>query len=192
MKMKNVLMILITLAVVFAMAGAVSATEPVRGFKYKDGTISPQGFMKVNYSVENNYVVEIPADVTIGADLVSNDNYVNATNVRIEHDHFLIVNLTAGNPLSDNNLYSLVNNGSYIPYYINVTNSTGTTTPVQNTTTFLKVKSGNPYPGKENTKGYIGIGDYVTLTFQTTKEFIANATKSGNHDDNLIFTLKVV
>ena len=186
MKMKNVLMILITLAVVFAMAGAVSAEI---GFKNQESS------MKVNYSVKDNYVVEIPADVTFGDNnLVSNDNYVNATDVRIEHDHYLIVNLTAGNPLSENGLYSLVNNGSYIPYYINVTGSSNNaeTLQVTNTSTFLKVKSGHQYPGKDTIKGYRGIGDYVKLTFETTADFIANATKSGNHDDNLTFTLKVV
>lgn len=195
MKMKNVLMILITLAVVFAMAGAVSAVYPVMGFKDPDGSIKDTDSMNVTYLVKNNYVVEIPADVTISDGLVSDDNYVNATDVRIEPDHFLIVNLTAGNPVSANGLYSLVNKGSYIHYYINVTNSSKTnpvTKPVQNTQTFLKVESGHPYPGKEHFKGFRGIGDYVKLTFQTTQNFIDNATRSGVHQDSLTFMLDVV
>ena len=74
MKMKNVLMILITLAVVFAMAGAVSGI----GFK-------TDGQMTVNYSVSDNYIVEIPADVIFeeSNSKFFSEGQVNATNVLI-------------------------------------------------------------------------------------------------------------
>ncbi|MBQ3570506.1 MAG: hypothetical protein IJA20_07530 [Methanocorpusculum sp.] len=189
MKMKNVLMILITLAVVFAMAGAVSADK---GFKDNDKS------MTVNYSVEDNYVVEIPADVIFKKDDNNNkfisEGQVNATNVLINPGKKLVVNLTSNQYISCDNIYYLDNSGSWIRYYINKTESESpTTTQVTNDTYVLTVNAGDEHPVlKKIYNGFKKIGGYVTLSFETTQNFIDNATKSGVHEDSLTFTLDVV
>ena len=190
MKMKNVLMILVTLAVVFAMAGAVSG-EP--GFAADDDT------MIVNYTVQDSYTVTIPPDVTFN-DGLSSEHFVNATNVLINPDKKLVVNLTSNHYIDDDGIYYLVcGDNSWIRYYINVTTYNdvdgnvvgGQESPVTNEDHFLNVLSGAKYPGK-NERGSAGVGGFVKLTFKTTQEFIDNATKSGNHEDTLTFMLDVV
>ena len=187
MKMKNVLMILITLAVVFAMAGAVSANM---GFKDDDKS------MTVNYSVEDNYVVEIPADVIFNeynSKFVS-EGQVNATNVLINPGKKLVVNLTSNQYISSDNIYYLDNNGSWIRYYINMTSAgSQTSNHVINKDYVLTVNAGEEHPAlKEIYTGFKKIGGYVTLHFETTQNFIDNATKSGVHQDSLTFMLDVV
>ena len=184
MKMKNVLMILISLAVVFAMVGVVSAASQ---FNDKD-TI-------VKYNVEDSYIITVPSDVTFSdGSLVSTDNQVNATSVLINDGKTLQVNLTSNN-WWNGGIYNLTISGSKIPYYINMTTSgeQPSTTPVHNNTAILSVHAGTPHPIlKAFGTGTASIGDYVNLTFQTTENFISYATKSGFHQDTLTFTCAVV
>lgn len=186
MKMKNVLMILITLAVVFAMAGAVSAEIE---FKGNDNS------MTVNYSVSDNYIVEIPADVIFNEynSKFFSEGQVNATNVLINPDKKLVVNLTSSNYITDDNIYYLDNSGSWIRYYINMTDSaSSTTTQVSNNGDVLIVSAGDEHPVlKTIYNGFKKIGGYVTLSFETTQNFIDNATKSGLHQDSLTFMIRV-
>lgn len=183
MKMKNVLMILISLAVVFAMVGVVSAEFS----DDKDSTI-------VMYNVEDSYIITVPVDVTILANLVSTDNQVNATSVLINDGKTLQVNLTSGNYWKEG-IYNLTYHDSKIPYYINKTTSevTPVTTPVGNGEVILSVPAGKPHPIlKAFGTGTASIGDYVNLTFQTTENFISYATKSGLHQDTLTFQCEVI
>lgn len=184
MKMKNVLMILISLAVVFAMVGVVSAAF----HDGKDNTI-------VMYDVADSYIIIVPADVTItiSSGLVSMNNQVNATSVLINNGKTLQVNLTSGNYWKDG-IYNLTYHDSKIPYYINKTTS-GNVGPtlVENTSVILSVPAGHPHPIlKAFETGTASIGDYVNLTFQTTENFISYATKSGLHQDTLTFQCAVV
>ena len=184
MKMKNVLMILVTLAVVFAMAGAVSGDY----IRYAND----RGTMTVNYSVEDNYVVEIPADVIFekSESKFVSEGQVNATNVLINPGKKLVVNLTSNQYISSDNIYYLNNSGSWIRYYIN---KTDTTTKVANNTYVLTVNAGEEHPVlKKIYNGFKKIGGYVNLSFETTQNFIDNATKSGVHQDSLTFMLDVV
>ena len=194
MKMKNVLMILISLAVVFAMVGVVSAAT---GFQNSQNS---QDSTIVKYEVEDSYIIIVPADVTItiSSGLVSMNNQVNATSVLLNHDKILKINLTSNNYWT-NGIYNLTNNEgtaapSKVPYYINMTTSAGSsTTPVINDTVILSVPAGTPHPILSTlTTGTASIGDYVNLTFQTTTEFISYATKSGYHQDTLTFMCEVV
>ena len=189
MKMKNVLMILISLAVVFAMVGVVSAAP---GFQNsQDSTI-------VKYDVEDSYIIIVPPEVIISNGLVSTGNLVNATSVLLNYDKTLQINLTSNN-YWDGGIYNLTNDegtaaSSKVPYYINMTTSAGSpTTQVINDTVILSVPAGTPHPILSTlTTGTASIGDYVNLTFQTTTEFISYATKSGLHQDTLTFTCELV
>ena len=192
MKMKNVLMILISLAVVFAMVGVVSAAT---GFQNSQNS---QDSTIVKYNVEDSYIIIVPPEVIIPNGLVSTGNLVNATSVLLNHDKTLQVNLTSNN-WWNGGIYNLTNDEgtaatSKVPYYINKTNSAGSqTTQVINDTVILSVPAGTPHPILSTlTTGTASIGDYVNLTFQTTTEFISYATKSGYHQDTLTFTCKVV
>ena len=186
MKMKNVLMILVTLAVVFAMAGAVSGAT---GFASDDKT------MTVNYTVQDSYTVTIPSDVTFVSNngKFSSTGEVNATDVLINPDKKLVVNLTSGHHIG-NGIYYLENKGSWIRYYINVTDTLSPqSSPVISGDDVLTVNAGAEHPNLKDTySGFKKIGGFVTLTFETTQEFIDNATKSGDHRDTLRFMLSVV
>ena len=112
-------MILISLAVVFAMVGVVSA---VTGFQNnQDSTI-------VEYDVEGSYIIIVPPQVTISNSLVSTGNLVNATSVLLNHDKTLQINLTSNNYWYGG-IYNLTNTygtaaDSKVPYYINITTGT--------------------------------------------------------------------
>ena len=177
-------MILISLAVVFAMVGVVSAEFSGD----KDSTI-------VKYDVVDSYIITVPADVTFSSgSLVSMNNQVNATSVLIKDGKTLQVNLTSNN-WWNGGIYNLTISESKIPYYINMTTSgvSPTTTPVNNNTAILSVPAGHPHPVVSQTQGgTASIGDYVNLTFETTTNFISYATKSGLHQDTLTFTCAVV
>ena len=102
-----------------------------------------------------------------------------------------VVNLTSSNYITNDNIYYLDNSGSWIRYYINKTEST-TTTQVTNNTDVLTVNAGDEHPVLKNIyTGFKKIGGYVTLRFETTQNFIDNATKSGVHQDSLTFMIRV-
>ena len=190
MKLKKVLMILITLAVVITMAGVVSADE------YNEG--SGTGDMEVKYELAQSYVVTIPSAVTLsshGEDGVYNDSSrVDVTNLLIAPANYLHINLKSTNSTTTRGLYNLVNVDSYIKYYINKTVSPGTEddgTLVENDTDILIVAAGEGHPDYISVRGFAGLGNYTTLHFKTTQEFINNATKSGYHTDTLTFTFTV-
>ena len=155
--------------------------------------------MTVNYTVQDSYTVTIPPYVTIDNDF-SSEHFVNATNVLINPDKKLVVNLTSTHYISDDEIYYLNNSGSWILYYINVTTydddangdaEANEESTVINKVSFLEVLSGAKYPGNDE-PGSTGVGGFVKLTFKTTLDFISNATKSGDHKDELTFMLDVV
>lgn len=182
MKMKKVLMILITLAVVFAMAGVVSAET---GFKNSIDS------MDVKYNVADSYIITIPSDVTfIDGGLKSENNQVNATNVLIGAEKYLHVNLTSSNPIKSTGIYHLMYaQSSYVPYYINKTTvgDNQQVSQVENGSKILTVAAGSLHPNFNAISGTASIGGCVNLTFETTTTFISNATKSGDHKDTLTF-----
>ena len=180
MKMKNVLLILITLALVFTMVGGVAA----------DGST-----MYVNYSVTQQiYNLVIPPSITFGDGNLESDNqtvmvynYLYPFGVSVE------VNMTAGNVGLGATLYNLTNQSSYIPYFINYTDED---IPVENGDTILTADAGDihslPLPAHLDVGPYARIGQFVNLTFKTTEKFIHNATLSGLHSDLLTFEIRVV
>ena len=190
MKMKNVLMILVTLAVVFAMAGAVSGDYGYTGF---DDIDSDSDTMIVNYTVLDSYTVTIPPYVTIvkNGDKFNSTGEVNATDVLINPDKKLVVNLTSTHYINGE-YYLVCDEDSWICYYINVTPFGGRSDQVINNNPVLTVNAGAGHPNLSNNYGFKKIGGLATLTFETTQELINNATKSGNHEDKLTFELNVI
>ena len=179
MKMKNVLMILVTLAVVFAMAGAVSgnAINPA----------TKTGSTTLNYTVSDVYEVVIPSDVSFDNQNLYNVQEVNVTKALIKPNWYLHVKLNSSNYDGG---FKLVNSGSYIPYNITDNSTKG---KITNEMTILTVASGTTHPkmGVITPLRGEGIGGFMELNFSTTNDYIGLANKSGNHIDTLIFTLFV-
>ena len=178
MKMKNVLMILISLAVVFAMAGAVSGGQTL--------TLSDkEGDTKLNYTVNDVYEVIIPSDVTFQASNLYIIDKVNVTKALLQPTMYLHVNLSSNN-YSDGG-FKLVNAGSFIPY--NITNASASPeTGVDNGQVILTVAAGTDHPEMAGYPvGGYGIGNVMKLNFSTTMNYINMATKSGDHMDVLKF-----
>ena len=186
MKMKNVLMILIALAVVLTMAGVVSATDYTQN--------AQEGSMDVNYTVLDSYTVTIPSEVIISGVDISTPGLVNVTNLLINPGKSLHIKLTSRNFTDTSGIYNLVNSGSYISYYINKTAApvnTDINDGVENNKDILVVKAGEVHCNLTSKTGTAKIGNYTTLFFKTTTDFINNATKSGSHKDSLTFTFTV-
>lgn len=182
MKMKNVLMILIAFAVVFTMAGVVSAGV-------LDTEDQGQNIF-VNYSVNDIYVVTIPSNVDFGQTLFSKQD-VNATKVLINPDKKLIVNLTSRN-FNAFERFCLNNTNSLIPY--NITNEFSQNKIQLNAeeTTVLTVTAGQQHPNYQTAVNGLGIGNVTALNFTTTNAYIGMANKSGLHQDVLTFKFRVI
>lgn len=124
------------------------------------------GTTTVKYGVSGGYELVIPDNVNFtSAGTLSGT--VKASNVLIEQGRKLQVTVT-----STNN-WNLVNNGSTIAYTVKKG-----TTEVANNDVVLEVEAGT---AEGNT----------SLTFETTTDAIAAATKSGDHTDTLTFTAAV-
>ena len=166
--MKNVLMILISLAVVFAMVGVVSAAD--NGI---DG--SDTGDTNIQYIVDESYIVTIPSDVNFNTDL-SGSGTVEASDVLLPDGKQLTVTMKSNNGYGTSfNLTCGTSPVSSIPYSITV----GGTSVSENPFPVLTVPEGTTSKS-------------VALTFVTTDANIAKATKSGSHTDTLTFKCEVV
>ena len=160
--MKKVLTILLVLAMVFSMAGVVSADE---GFDGDNG-----GSTEVEYSADEKYLVRVPVTVTIG------ENYEGSGTVdvlwsRVEEDSALKINVVSYNG------YNLVYSTSKIPYTLTI-GSTGTLIDAENDVV-LKSPAGTGATSE-------------TLLFETTMEDVNKATISARHTDILTFNLEAV
>lgn len=171
MKMKKVLMILICLAVVFAMAGTVSGDKGINN--------QQTGTTNINYDVEESYIVTIPGAVTFEVGSLSHTDSVSATQVLIEDGKKLTVSMESANFVGGSFYlnYGEIGIVSKIPYVIKLNDNDNPITE-------------NPYTVLTVSAGYTEGSS--TLTFSTTENNIKKATKSGNHIDTLTFTCSVV
>ncbi|MBQ4134513.1 MAG: hypothetical protein IJD66_03275 [Methanocorpusculum sp.] len=168
MKMKKVLMILICLAVVFAMAGTVSGGNGINGLN--------SGNTEINYNVDESYIVTIPVAVTFEGEYLTHADSVSATQVLIGNGKKLTVSMESNNGYVEGS-FSLnygSNPVSKIPYVIELDGNPVT----ENPRIVLTVLAGD-------TEGL------SPLTFSTTEKNIKEATKSGIHIDTLTFTCSV-
>lgn len=153
---------LFALALVIVMLCSASAT--VFAADLDEG--NNVGTITVSYGVAEGYVVTIPADVTVSTAGV--ETTLSASSVLLPDGKTLTVSVASTNS------FNLEYAGSKIPYTVSV----GETEQTTATFTALSITSGTT-------------SDSVTLTFKTTAEDIAKATKSGNHTDTLTFTCGV-
>ena len=124
------------------------------------------GTITVSYGVAEGYVVTIPSDVNVSTAGV--ETSLSASSVLIPDGKTLTVSITSANN------FALAYAGSTIPYTVSV----GAVEQTEASFTALSIASGT-------TSGN------VTLTFKTTDDDIASATKSGSHTDTLTFTCAV-
>ena len=124
------------------------------------------GTITVSYGVAEGYVVTIPSDVNVSTAGV--ETSLSASSVLIPDGKTLTVSITSANN------FALAYAGSTIPYTVSV----GEVEQTAASFTALSIASGT-------TSGN------VTLTFKTTDDDIASATKSGSHTDTLTFTCAV-
>ena len=124
------------------------------------------GTVTVSYGVAEGYVVTIPTDVIVSTAGV--ETSLSASSVLIPDGKTLTVSITSANN------FALAYAGSTIPYTVSV----GAVEQTEPSFTALSIASGT-------TSGN------VTLTFKTTDDDIASATKSGSHTDTLTFTCAV-
>ena len=161
--MKKVLAILLALAMVFSMAGVVSA----------DTQLSQEGSTEVTYTTEQGYTLSIPSDVVFSSDNLESENIVKATNVLLPDGALLEVTVQSNNEF--NLVYGSGLTVSKIPY--TVTRYDGSAVSASNNVV-LQVSSGVT----ENS---------ADLTFSTTEEDIGKATLSGAHKDNMAFFVEI-
>lgn len=130
-----------------------------------DGT----GTMEVTYGVTEGYVITIPDSVNFSNDTLTVEGEVKASNVIIPDGKSLKVSLVSANG------FKLLYSGSEIVYTLK-----NGETEVASGDTVLTVLAGST-----------GLAGSTKLTFSTTTENIAAATKSGAHTDTLTFTAVV-
>lgn len=95
MKLKNVLMILLTLALVFSMAGSVAAAA---NKEIHQDSVSKTEYTEVIFSHQSQtYLVTIPAEINLAEYNVAVISEVNATNVVLNSNHVLIVKAKSQN-----------------------------------------------------------------------------------------------
>jgi len=157
------LSILMAFMLIFTMAAPVFAAPLDKN--------TTTGSVTVTYEVAESYTVSIPASFDFTAESLSNIAEVSASNVLIENGKELNVTMTSAN-YSDNK-YTLNYEGSKITYTVKQGETNFT-----NAGEVLSIASGT-------TSGS------ASLTFATTNDEIAKATKSGAHTDTLTFTVAV-
>lgn len=198
MKMKNVLMILIALAMVFTMVGVVSATTSINadeqileGWNDDSGNyINNAGNAYVNYTVYDAFEVIVPASVDFNTNTLFKVHTINVTKSLIGYDKYLHVNFSSTNFDDEDDEFRLVAQSistwkSYIPY--NITYEESGDQIFTNPCTVLTVQAGSDHPRMGVAKAGYGIGGFVELNFTTTQDYIDMATMSGLHQDTLKF-----
>lgn len=150
----------------FVLVAVLVCSVSVTAFAAELDEGSKTGSITISYGVAEGYVVTIPADISVSEAGV--ESVLSASSVLIPDGKMLTVSVTSANG------FCLECTGSKIPYTVSVEGA------VQSSATFtaLAVASGNTE------------GD-ARLTFQTSGEHIAKATKSGMHTDSLTFSCSV-
>ena len=158
--MKKVLMILLALAVVFSMAGVVSAE-----------------ITDVTYQVAEGYEASLPVS---GVTLVSTDggydsvseNYVGVTNAQIPEDKVLSIRVDSANDF--NVVATSGNTVSKVPYKAGIPDENGVYSDISNGAEVLRIGIGDDYK--------------TSMKFYTTTKWTKQAKISTEHRDTLTFT----
>ena len=165
MKKESIIAAIAATALCFALAGPAFAAD-----LNKDTT---SGTTTVTYTVSDSYTVSIPADVAFASDSLSKAGTVSASNVILVDGKTLTVKVASANGYA---LKCGTGTASSIAYTL--TPAGGSALSGTDATTVLTVAAGTT-SGSTN------------LTFATTAQNIASATKAGDHTDTLTFTCSV-
>ena len=134
---------------------------------FAENGISGNSTIEVTYTTAEAYVVTIPSNQSFSADNLSKTGSVNAANVLLKSGDVLNVTMKSAND------FKLVCDGSEIEYAVKIGGEA-----VANDAAVLTVNAGS-------TSGN------ADLTFETTVDNIAAATKAGDHVDTITFTCSV-
>lgn len=164
--MKKVLMILLTLAMVFSMAGVVSAENSIT-------TDGGTGDVVVSHDIADSFVVTLPSNVAFTESNLKSEQTVTASGVLIPSKNILRVTVDSG---TDG---------------FKLTNGTGLSV-----SEILYTVTANGNEINENNKIVLEVTEGVgsassSIIFETTLENIKKATLSGKHTDMLTFTVGI-
>jgi hypothetical protein len=172
----------LTLALTMAMGMTMTAFAATDSSEYtqqskKDNDADPT--VEVDYTVDQEYKVTIPADVTFGESLTATKE-VKAEDVLIDDGNALYVKMTSTN-YTEATGYQLLYKDSSIVYTITKDNEN-----VENASNILIVK-----PGEGLVDGSGKANGSTELVLATDTDKIALAQKAGKHVDTLTFTVSV-
>ena len=164
--MKKVLMILLTLAMVFSMAGVVSAENSIT-------TDGGTGDVVVSHDIADSFVVTLPSNVAFTESNLKSEQAITASGVLIPSKNILRVTVDSG---TDG---------------FKLTNGTGLSV-----SEILYTVTANGNEINENNKIVLEVTEGVgsassSIIFETTLENIKKATLSGKHTDMLTFTVGI-
>lgn len=165
--MKKVLVVLLAFAMIFSMAGVVSAedTQDVNGGSGDTGKV------EVSHEIPDNCIVSMPVSIPLSIATSLEDDFsvveLIVTDLQITTGNSLYVTMT-----SENGFMVMDSDDSFIEYYAGLSTDAGY---------------------EECTNGQIvltasDIGDSASMKFYTTQENINNAKNGGKHTDTLTFT----
>lgn len=178
MKMKNVLMILISLAVVFAMAGAAGANDVNQ---VNQNSQDQKADTQVTYTMNEGYIVTIPVSVSLSMEgneyEATGSEPISADNVRINAGKVLKVNISGHDYGSDGGKWVLkeTQGSGELTYTIKKGDS-----ELGNNAVVLSVQAGTGWDRGSFTR----VSE--TLSFKTEE-----VTISGSFEDTLTFTVSV-
>ena len=177
MKMKNVLMILISLAVVFAMAGAAGANDVNQ---VNQNSQDQKADTQVTYTMDESYIVTIPVSVPLemedNAHVATGSEPISADNVRINAGKVLKVKIS-GHDYDGNWVLKETEQGSGTLTY-KIKNDQGS--ELENHAVVLSVQAGTGW----NEGRFTRVSEI--LSFETEEVKI-----SGSFEDTLTFTVSV-
>lgn len=146
---------------------AVMLTLSIGIMAFADNGISGDNDIEVSYTTTESYTVTIPSDQTVST--TAQTGTVSASGVLLADGNRLVVSMASANG------YKMKYEGSEIAYTASVGEKTLSGTAAEEV---LSVNSGST-SGSQN------------ISFVTTSEAIAAATKAGKHTDTLTFTCGV-
>ena len=169
-------MILLAFAMVFSMAGMVSA-EDTASTETSGSNLDKQD-IDVTILLDTSYVVHILADVGFSADTLTTTQTLTVSDVHLTDYEILRVTIDSTNDFSLNYGSGRV---SKIPYTVTKTATNGGSDVILSSgnNIVMEVEPGNLAGSQE-------------LVFATTQDAIDGATKAGEHKDLLTFNFDVI
>lgn len=142
-------------------------------------SLTQTGTTLVKYGVDEGYTLTIPPELSLST--TAEEKELSVTNVRLAAGERLTVSMESKNYTADaSNKYHVVyDSDSIIPYTVKKGAKGAVNTEVtENNHTLIDINAGDT-------------AEEIYLTFTTTDENIAGATKGGLHTDTLTFTASV-